>query len=434
MVRLVERADHAPVSVTSADVGLDLQNLGRAAKPRVRSSVEGRPEFPTRSLDGQRGGGRYYIGLLTESTWPWGFFVNVNNLTLGMVESYANACRAVHDYCGVLQKSGYDLLVVPSRGAHPFIRGAQSYSHTVFKPDKGELPIPGFVSLQQLCLPFTADLTDEQSATSFGVRRYWARVLAAILRGSSGDVSLEFHKHLRSVAGILAYGTNTLRNGTSDRFIFIDTVVSGRATYEIMAAFEECGLKNCHYLLLIDQLGTRMKTEYRNKINEMVSLDKATTIEVENIFTEVEGPVMSGIWTVTMPEVMESAKRILSLAGEEELVPTLFYCEVARRKDDPNLGVTVSNGKLSTLMHAAVNEVKDVTAMCLRDFLDHLIKNNLQRQSYTEEVAYPLLAENLPIQSTNVSSSHVIRAFVGQTKADKMIEKFLVHCQGANLG
>ena len=241
--------------------------------------------------------------------------MNVSDLTLEMVESYANACRDVHDYCETLRRSCHDLLVVPSRGAHPFIRGAQSFAHRVHSPEGSELPIPGFVRFQSLYLPFTADIDKDQAATSAEIRRYWARVLAAILKGDADNLALRFYQHLRSVAGRLAYGFNAIRSGTSDRFIFLDTVVSGRAIFEIMTAFEECGLVNCHYVLLLHQRGESLEPAYRRAINQMVAIDRATVIPVDSIFTEDEGPAMSGIWTVTMPELMEATKKLVRLSG-----------------------------------------------------------------------------------------------------------------------
>ena len=109
-----------------------------------------------------------------------------------------------------------------------------------------------------------------------------------------------------------------------------------------------------------------------------------------------------------------------------DLVPTLFYCEVRRREDKSNLDITVSNAILSTLLHSAVNDTKDVTSMCLRDFIKrHLSESKVQRMEYTKAIANPLIAANFPVESTVVSSSHVIRAYVGKDEAERMAMKFL---------
>jgi hypothetical protein len=226
----------------------------------------------------------------------------------------------------------------------------------------------------------------------------------------------------RSLAGKLAVGGKRVRSGANGRFIFIDTVVSGRAISEIMDAFSAHGLTNCHFLLLIDERGRKLRPECDHIIREMEARGRATRILVDNIFTEDEGPAMSGIWTVTMPEVMLAAQHIPGL--HDEIAATFFYWEVRRREDESNLAITVSTAQLSTLLCSAVVGKDDVTAGLLSDFQEHVGGENLRRKEVTKQIAEPVITANLQITSLDVSSSHVIRAHVGMRRVDDLIRGF----------
>jgi len=55
--------------------------------------------------------------------------VALRDVDFAIVSSYARACKQLHDYMEVLRHEGYDLLIVPSRGASPFVDGAASFAH-----------------------------------------------------------------------------------------------------------------------------------------------------------------------------------------------------------------------------------------------------------------------------------------------------------------
>jgi hypothetical protein len=351
--------------------------------------------------------------------------VNINDLTLDVVKSYADACRQLRVCIEVLQAEGHDLLVVPSRGAHPFLHGATCYAHQVAPLYDNSFFGPPIKQIEELYLPFTADISKDQPISSAAIRLYWSRVLRAILKRDKSDVGYRFYEFLRKRTGRLALGSTDIDGGRSGKFIFVDTVVSGQAIHEIIEGFNSCGLTDCHFLLLIDEDGKKLKPAYESTIDQMVSAGRAAKIVVTKIFTEDEGPAMSGIWTVTMPELTVVAQNTPGLAGVGDIAATLFYCEVARRKDDSNYDISLSNAKLNTLLYSAVGARDEVTESFLEEFRKHVGGAKLQDQAVTKRVAEPLIKEYLPINSTNVSGSHVIRAMVGEKEAEKMVREFL---------
>jgi len=351
--------------------------------------------------------------------------MNISDLSLDVVKSYAEACRQLRIYIEALQAEGHDLLVVPSRGAHPFLHGATCFAHQVASLNKGnEFYGPRISHIEELYLPFTADIGKDQPISSAAIRLYWSRVLRAIINRNKSDIEFRFYDFLRKRAGRLALGTTDIRGGVSGKFIFVDTVVSGQAIHEIIEGFNFCSLTDCHFLLLIDDGGKRLKVAYEKTIDEMVTAGRATKIFVNKIFTEDEGPAMSGIWTVTMPEMTVAVQHIPGLSGSN-IVATLFYCEVARRKNHSNSDISLSNAMLNTLLYSAVGDNDQVTNGFLEEFQEHVSRANLQDQDVTKRVAEPLIKAYLPITSTTVSGSHVVRADIGAKEAEKMVREFL---------
>lgn len=213
--------------------------------------------------------------------------------------------------------------------------------------------------------------------------------------------------------------------GASGKFIFVDTVQSGRAIAEIFAAFDVCGLNECHFILLVDERGDRLKGDYARAIDAMVAAGRATRINVDWIFTEDEGPAMSGIWTVTFPELLENAPRMIEGLAETGITgAALYYHEVRQRSDNSNVEITLANAKLSALLFSAIHQDGALTRQFLEEFKAHIQDKRLQDQEFTRQIAEPLVNRNLQTAKTTVSGSHVVRAYLGEKRAQALIDEF----------
>jgi hypothetical protein len=353
--------------------------------------------------------------------------VNVNHLTVDIVKSYARACRDLYYYVEVLRAEGYDLLVVPSRGAYPFLNAVRGYSCELLSTTDLDRTFLRAGRLEELYLPFTADISPDQTIAPSSIRRYWAHVLRAILDGDKSDVAYRFYQFVRSLTKGFPLQTTEARGGKEGKFIFVDTVLSGRAICEIVQGFDAYGLTKCHFLLLLDNGGNDLKPEYRQKLVELEAADRATLIKVERIFTEDEGPAMSGIWTVTMPELMDAAAAMVpNFARAGETGAALAYCEVRKREDGSNVDVTLSNAKLSALLYSAELGRDDATARLLEDFQEHINDSDLQNKDYTKSVADSVVYRNIDaLTETKVSGSHAVRAYFGAERARDCVNNFL---------
>jgi hypothetical protein len=355
--------------------------------------------------------------------------MSLKNVDFAVVSSYARACKELHDYQEVLRNEGYDLLVVPSRGASPFVDGAGSFANRLrneryedFDPDA-----PPLRPIETIFLPFTADIGDASPVSSSAIRRYWSRVLSAIISGETKDVAFRIYRGLAQLAGNLATRDYCGLRYPRRKFIFIDTVVSGRAICEIVDALDELLLVDCHFLLLVDENGRRLDPGFKQRLDQLSATGRATQILVDHIFTEDQGPAMSGIWTVTFPTLMAAIGRTVpELAEINAIGAGLYYHEVAMRNDRSNRHITRSNSILSTILYSAVRDERNTSEHFLEELQDLFRVEGLGDQKITKQIADPLISANVPyVSNTDISGSHVVRAHMSDANAERLVRMFL---------
>ena len=267
-----------------------------------------------------------------------------NDFTVDNLIDYAHAARALSEYVRLLAQEGYGQLVVPSRGAVPFIRAAE----TAWRLDARSQPsledrLNSLLGLnnspfyERLILPFSADPSDANQTTS-AIRKYWTQVLSAIVRRDGTDPRLVFYKMLVEKLAKRDWLGCLPRDLPKDRFIFVDTVVSGRAICEIFEAFEQAGLNQCHFLLIVDAQGNEMAPQYRRVIDEMKQSQRCTLIPVNRLFTEDRGPAVSGVWSTVYPQVLGAMRGRFSWA-EDSYGAGTFYHQVASSQVEPQQGI-----------------------------------------------------------------------------------------------
>lgn len=353
--------------------------------------------------------------------------MNFQNVTLSDVDSYASACADLSSTISKLKSVGYDLIVIPSRGATPFYNASKSFEYAIISETTAPFSIDTRLNYTEtLFLPFTADSSDDTEVNSLQIRKYWAKVLAAIISRDNADTALRFYKFLRAQAGELALGAVELRGCREGKFMLIDTVVSGKAICEISQALDDLGMDQCHYILIVDNKGKDLTRKNRDIIQSLESCGRATVIYVESIFTEDEGPSLSGIWSVTFPDIMRTAKKNIE-AFSSFVGAGLYYHEVRQRPNGSNCNITKSNAILSTLLHCAVRSEFDSARRLLGELKRHIKHGNLQDQKQTLAVAAPTITDNLNFNvKLSPSGSHVIRARNTRSEAEAFIKLFMV--------
>lgn len=225
--------------------------------------------------------------------------------------SYAEGAQKLYETLVRLEAEGFDTLVYPSRGTTPFAQLIQT-AHELY-PIQRTAKNRILHSLQRpfsrvtIELPFTADSPEDSDTASASIRDYWVQVLRAILHGDLTNTALRFHQYTLDKLFGFDRTHGAPLNQPSPKFVFVDTVVSGRAVYEIASAFERQGLDDFHLVLLLDESGQKLRSPYREKILALGLAGRATCIPIDSIFTEDRGPAMTSTWCLTAPQLVDQA-------------------------------------------------------------------------------------------------------------------------------
>lgn len=388
-----------------------------------------------------------------------------DRINLESIFSYARACIEVARTFDQLGHEGYRRAIVPSRGASPIEGGAKSYFWSVMHSAvKGRARLD--LHLQHisgpLCtplyLPFTADSCKEmESIHSHQIRRFYAKVVAAIVRGDLTDPHYRFASYVRDSVYRIGFKSSIEDQVRSGRFVFLDTVVSGQAICEIIDAFEAEGLNECHYVLVVDADGSRMKSEYRVRLKCLEALGRAKLIKVPSLFTEDEGPAASGIWCLSCPELMSTAREEIPAFRHGAVGGGVYYCEVRKRDDASNLAVTLGSGAIHRFLWRAVQIVADPEtvmkdlderghldnsfdpdlisrrAECLLPWFEDEIEQYLEEcrqfrsfdQATTRRIAEPRVRQaTVGSPRLDVSSSHCLRLHYSRDEAARLVRDF----------
>ncbi|MGQ3094209.1 MAG: hypothetical protein ACT6RP_12220 [Roseateles sp.] len=296
-----------------------------------------------------------------------------HDFTVDNIIDFARASRELSDYVRVLVKEGYRHLVVPSRGAVPFIRAAAA----AWRLDARSLPtfeqrlkevseVNKSPFLQQLILPFSADPQDATQTTA-AIRRFWSRVLAAIVHREGTDPYLTFYKALVENLAHRSWHAALPSKLPNEKFIFVDTVVSGRAVCEIFKAFEQVGLNQCQFILIVDARGAEVVPQYQRVIEEMCARQRCTVIPVNRLFTEDRGPAVSGVWSTVYPQVLDALRQKFEWARDAYGAGTFYHrvssSQVEAREGigmtDYNMPITQMFASLSIGISTAVTALRD---------------------------------------------------------------------------
>ena len=319
---------------------------------------------------------------------------------------YGRAAKDLAYYLRVLFLDGYDSIVIPSRGAVPLFRAAQHAWHYEIRnlqssEDRflSKIEMLGSPMHAVTMLPFSAD-PDEEKQTSKGIRTFWVKVLSALVRRDGRDPHLIFYQKIVEHLQKIELTSVLPRNLPSSKFIFIDTVISGRAVVEILDALEAEGLNECHLILLIDEGGKRIQGEYKRKIDALVASQRCTTIPLSNLWTEDRGPSVSGVWSTVYPQVLAKLQGRYSWSQDVYGAGSYYHkvssSQVSLEKgigsSQYNMPITILYGSVSTMISQVVGVLQTIESL-LR---------------YRKEFASGTEGENLPlVTSEEIESKHL---------------------------
>jgi hypothetical protein len=284
----------------------------------------------------------------------------------GHLRSYAHACIGLAaDMPGEFDSRGLDTLVIPSRGAVPIFVG-MVYALNRLKETFGKeyeefynglgvqemiYPLLSRVNddvstdvskskYRVLLIPFTADLNMERFDPNLDgddyvkkTRNFWARVTGAFFKDSGERVN---DPYFRAFTDIVLREIETRPGVARDyeefprinRFGIMDTVISGRASTQIITSFDEM-FKEMDFMdspyyafLIIDENGRKLKAPFKQALNRKALERSLKQYPVARIVSEDEGAALLGVASVVYPSLMRESERNLVLrnSGKEFFV------------------------------------------------------------------------------------------------------------------
>ncbi|MFT8814809.1 hypothetical protein [Acetobacter fabarum] len=401
--------------------------------------------------------------------------------------SYTAAGIEIAIKCAELRKQGYEMMVVPSRGAHPFIKSAREFHcRCLSLMDRSRVGSGSIFAnysrsnLQTalrnpLYLPFTSDFgaNAESGLSSKTIRNFWANVTKSIVENNYKSPSYKFFRYVRDDVVKIGHHSYAEDWFTSKKFIYIDTAISGRAVVEISDAFENLGMTEIQYIFIIDENGKKLTENYKSKISKLHQAGRAHLIYVDRLFTEDQGPAISGIWSVVLPELMEVAREEIP-SFQDAVGAGLYYWEVQSRATDVFKADSTKEGLPdNTLLTSAISQIdvllftgtrlipsrqdfaryveifedgagdkirkyypedKDpfnTINVLIEGYNEHIgdAKNALGRALFhpdtTKEIAEDLIKRQSTVDvMVDISSSHCLRANMSKDQAFKIIKDF----------
>lgn len=347
----------------------------------------------------------------------------------------------------VLFKEGYDSIVVPSRGAMPIFRAAKHawFSEENYLADResrldSRMEILGSAIHAVTILPFSADPAEEKQ-TSKAIRRFWVKVLGALVRRDGKDPYLTFYQKLVQHLQGKELPQVLPRDLPSDKFIFIDTVISGRAIDEILEAFELEGLDQFHLILLVDRNGDSIQGVYRRRIEALVAERRCTLFHLNSLWTEDRGPSVSGVWSTVYPQILTELQGRFGWSTDCYGAGSFYHKVSSAQLDvrsglgnpDYNMPMTRLHASISVMLHLVVTTLQQLETMAeaspeqkstllkkmersldfhlamLKEDLDEFIALSPLEQETTLKLAEPRVHQKFPKASVTVSSSHLVR-------------------------
>jgi len=275
--------------------------------------------------------------------------------------AYSEACvNLATDLTDVKKKKfSFDTLVIPSRGAVPFFLGMayamkkliplgddfkETYESIAIQPMLEPLmPKDSGIStnihkkpLRILMIPFTADLNipkfdSEQSNEEYTekTRDYWARVTAAFFREPSLRMKNPYFKTFTEI--VLRDIENRSRTAEIyeefprvKRFAMIDTVISGRASNDILGAFDDIALEEYNSggspcsdvkpfaFLIVDANGEKLEKHrgFKAYLQNRTDRGMAKLYPIPSIVSEDKNSALLGVSATVYPSLMKASKGI----------------------------------------------------------------------------------------------------------------------------
>jgi hypothetical protein len=273
--------------------------------------------------------------------------------------SYSEACvnMALDMADTRKQRFDFDTLVIPSRGAFPFFLGmvhafkrlqnADDNIKTIYEAMAIQPMLEPLMprdtsvssdvhkkSLRVLLIPFTADLNiprfdAEESNEEYTekTREYWARVTHSFFKEPQFRAKNPYFKTfvdiiLRDVEGREKTAEIYETFPKIKKFAMIDTVISGRASNDILGAFDDLAIEDCQdggssssdvppfAFLIVDENGNKLEKHkgFNAYLQGRKDRRMANLYPIPKIVSEDKNSALLGVSATIYPSLMRASK------------------------------------------------------------------------------------------------------------------------------
>ncbi len=389
--------------------------------------------------------------------------------------NFAGYARGCIDLASEMPETNFDTLVIPSRGALPIFLGMYHALSKFYWSDehKGlydQLCVPSLIKTllpegsklhgcldrsekRVLLLPFTADLKlnkSEQEEIDYTrkTREFWSRVTLAFMRDPVNRDKDPYFRAFTEVIlrdierrGELAESYEKFPRAKS--LALIDTVISGRASNDILRSFDQIALAGeCingasgdkllpHSFLMIDENGAKLKPKFATYLNRKKALGSAKLYYLPRILSEDEGASLEGVAALVYPTVMEASTRLLR-DGKE------FFIGAGSWYVAPQTPYKDNFHKFMDLLYSAID------AKYAADFDVQRQEQEIFAQKRKEFVEYASAADLLGNHNESPSAvnngfgyqtsgsyetgSHVVHVLFNESTTSKIVHKIIDSC------
>ncbi|WP_040254274.1 hypothetical protein [Psychroserpens mesophilus] len=356
------------------------------------------------------------------------------------VLSYSNACIEVCNTLLTLKDNDFKRLIIPSRGAYPFYTGAlKSISFlTNSKLERHTFNAHFDIWL----LPYTSDWGQANISTnSKSVRKFWSKILADSIRKETTPYTKFYNGLVDSVGTILTINTSDLKLDKyykkeiikNEKFVFIDTAISGKAICDIIESFYDFNLKDFYIIMITDEEGGKLKSGYKKIIEREKKLNRLKQINVKKIYSEDASPLLNtGISSIVFPSLIERAYNDIPEFRNNEIVGAgLWFIDSMSHLISEYPKLNGVRGILSTLNYTGMsinykqtdNWTKEIFDFEVDTIISNLDNFNLRDGNSTKKLIY----DRIKTRGTDLgkrvdaTNSHIIRIDLTSNIISKLI-------------
>lgn len=355
--------------------------------------------------------------------------------------SYSNACFKVCEILLELKDEDYKRLIIPSRGAYPFYNGALTSIN--FLTNSSSERMDFHLHFNLWLLPYTSDWGQADINTdSKSVRKFWSKILADSIRKEATPYT-HFYNNLVDIIGHrLTINTTDLKidkyyqknNIENEKFIFIDTAISGKAICDIIESFYEFNLTDFFIIMITDCEGEKLKNEYKTIIEKEKGLGRLKQVNVKKIYSEDASPLLNtGISSIVFPSLIERAyNEIDEFKNNQFAGAGLWFIDSIShlRNDFPQINGV--RGILSTLNYRGISNIlgrddiwfNESTEYDVEKMIEWLGDFNLFDGSSTKKLIYDRISSKTTTlkEKVDVTGSHIIRIDLDQDIITQLIK------------